>query len=82
MYVCRPPHNRVSPTVKHKKQGSVALNRLMRAGKRSRGKPREIWEKDITDMFCTMATASKAVENRHRFCKDILGSDAPEEDML
>ena len=43
----------------------------MVAGKRSRGKPGQRWEKDITDIFGTMATASRVVEDRHQFRKDI-----------
>ena len=34
----------------------------MLAGKRSRGKPRQRWEKDITDIFGTTATASRVAE--------------------
>ena len=43
----------------------------MVAGKRSNGKPRQRREKDITDTFGTMATASKVAEDRHQFCEDI-----------
>ena len=41
------------------------------AGKRSRGKPRQRWEKDITVIFGTMATASRVAEDRRRFPKGI-----------
>ena len=41
------------------------------AGKRSRGKPRQRWEKDITDTFGTMAAASRVAEDRHQFRRDI-----------
>ena len=43
----------------------------MVAEKRSRGKPRQTWEKEITDVFGTMATASRVVEDRHQFRNDI-----------
>ena len=43
----------------------------MLAGNRSRGKPRQRWEKDITDTFGTMATASRVAEDRRRFPRDI-----------
>ena len=43
----------------------------MVAAKRSRGKPRQICEKDITDTFGTMAAASRVAEGRHRFSRDI-----------
>ena len=45
----------------------------MVAGKRSRGKPRQILEKDITDIFGTMETATTRVaEDRHKFrSKDV-----------
>ena len=36
----------------------------MVAGKRSRGKPRQRWKKDTTDIFGTMATASRVAEDR------------------
>ena len=39
----------------------------MVAGKRSRGKPRQRWEKDITDTFGTMTSASRVAEDRHQF---------------
>ena len=42
----------------------------MVAGERIRGKPRQRWEKDITDAFGTMATASRMAEDMHRFRKD------------
>ena len=48
----------------------------MVAGKRSRGKPRQRWEKDITDTFGTMAAASRVTEDRHQFRRDIMSSDA------
>ena len=53
----------------------------MVAEKRSRGKPRQRWEKDIRDIFSTMATASKLAEDKHRFCKDFV-KQRPEEDIL
>ena len=34
----------------------------MLAGKRNGEKPRQRWEKDITDMFGTMAAASRVAE--------------------
>ena len=44
----------------------------MVAGKRTAGKPRKRWEKDITDTLgTTMAAASKVAEDRHQH----LGSD-------
>ena len=43
----------------------------MVAGKRSRVKPINIWEKDITDTFRTMAAASRVAEDRHQFRTDI-----------
>ena len=43
----------------------------MVAGKRSRGKPRQRWEKDITDMFGTMTAASRVAEDRKQFRSDI-----------
>ena len=43
----------------------------MVAGKRTAGKPRQRWEKDIADTFGTMAAASKVAEDRHQH----LGSD-------
>ena len=43
----------------------------MVAGKRSRGKPRQRWEKDITDTFGTMTAASRVAEDRHQFRRDI-----------
>ena len=39
----------------------------MVAGKRSRGKPRQRCEKDITDTFGTMAAASRMAEDRQQF---------------
>ena len=59
------PHNDLEKTIV---QGMVA-------GKRSRGKPRQRWEKDITDTFGTMAAASRVAEDRHQFCKRHLSSD-------
>ena len=53
----------------------------MVAGKRTRGKPRHRWEKDITDIFGTMATASMVAEDRHRFRKTF-GQRRPEEDNV
>ena len=41
------------------------------AGKWNKGKPRQRWEKDITDTFGTMTAASRVAEDRHRFRKDI-----------
>ena len=55
-------HNRLDKTIM---QGMVA-------GKRSRGKPRQSWEKYITDTFCTMTAASRVAEDRHQFRRDIL----------
>ena len=44
----------------------------MVAGKRTRGKPRRRWEKDITDnMFGTMAAACRVAEDRHTLCRDM-----------
>ena len=43
----------------------------MVAGKRSRGKPRQRWEKDITYTFGTMTAASRVAEDRHQFRIDI-----------
>ena len=45
----------------------------MVVGKRSRGKPRQIWEKDITDTFDrpTMAAAIRVAEDRYQFRRDI-----------
>ena len=37
----------------------------------SRGKSRQRWEKDITDIFGTMAAASRVAQDRNRFRKDI-----------
>ena len=48
----------------------------MVAGKRSRGKPRQRWEKDITDMFDTMEAASRVGEDRHQFRRDIWAATA------
>ena len=45
------------------------------AGKRSRGKQRQRWEKDTTDTFGTMAAASRVAEDRHQFLRRHLGSD-------
>ena len=42
----------------------------MVVGKRSRGKPRQRWEKDITDTFGTMTAASRVVEDRYQFRSD------------
>ena len=53
----------------------------MVAGKRSRGKPRQRWENDITDTFGTMATASRVAEDRHQIRKHIWAA-SPEENML
>ena len=53
----------------------------MVAGKRSRGKPRQRWEKHITDIFGTMATASRVVRTGIDFAM-IFGQPRPEEDML
>ena len=43
----------------------------MVAGKRSRGKAIQTWEKYITDTFGTMAAASRVAEDRHQFHRDI-----------
>ena len=48
----------------------------MVVGKRSRGKSRQIWEKDITDTFGTMAAASRVAEDRHQFCIDTWAATA------
>ena len=53
----------------------------MVARKRSRGKPRQRWEKDITDTFGTMAAASRVAGDRHQFRRDIWAATS-EEDML
>ena len=37
------------------------------AGKSSRGKPRQRWEKYITDAFGTTAAASRVAEDMHQF---------------
>ena len=47
----------------------------MVAGKRSRGKLRQRWEKDIRDIFGTMTAASRVAEDRNRFHKDIWAAD-------
>ena len=39
--------------------------------KRNRGKPRQRWEKAITDTLSTMAAASRVAEDRHQFRKVI-----------
>ena len=54
----------------------------MIAEKRSRGKPRQRWEKDITDTFGTMAAASRVAKNRHQFRKETSEERRPGEDML
>ena len=51
-----------------------AIIQGMAAGKRSRGKPRQRWEKDITDTFGTMAVASRVAGDRHQFRSDILAA--------
>ena len=47
------------------------IMRGMVAGKRSQGKPRQIWEKDITDTFGTLTAACRVAEDRHQFRRDI-----------
>ena len=37
-------------------------------------KPRQRWEKDITDTFGTMAAASRVADDRHQFRRDIWAS--------
>ena len=59
----------------------------MVAGKRSRGKPRQRWEKDITDTFGTMAAASRVAKDRQQFRSDIWAATswrgyAPRERMI
>ena len=44
----------------------------MVAGKRSRGKPQQRWEKDIIDTFGTMTAASRVAEDLHQFRSDVL----------
>ena len=56
--------------IRHDGLGKTMV-RGMVAGKRSRGKPRQIWEKIITDTFGTMAAASRVAEDRHPFRRDI-----------
>ena len=48
------------------------ITQLMVAGKRSRRKPRQRWDKDIADTFGMMAAASRVAEDRHHFRRDIL----------
>ena len=43
----------------------------MVAGKRSLGKPRQRWEKDITYTFGTMTAASRVAEDRQQFRSEI-----------
>ena len=43
----------------------------MVAGRKSRGKPIQRWEKDITDTFGTMTAAGRVAEDRHQFRRDI-----------
>ena len=57
-------HNRLEKTII---QGMVA-------GKSRRGKPRQIWEKDITYTFGTMAAAARVAEDRHQFRRDVWAS--------
>ena len=45
------------------------IMQVMVAGKRSRGKTRQRWEKYITNTVGTMT--GRVVKDRHRFCKDI-----------
>ena len=56
--------NRHDGLAKTIKQGMVAW-------KRNRGKPRQRWEKCITDTFGTMAAANRVAENRHQFRREI-----------
>ena len=62
-------HNGLAKTIM---QGMVA-------GKRSRGKPRQRWEKDITDTFGTMTAASRVAEDSFAVAS---GQRRPDEDML
>ena len=43
----------------------------MVAGESSSEEPRQRWEKDITDIFGKMETASRVAKDRHGFRKDI-----------
>ena len=58
-------HNSLEKTIM---QGMVA-------GKRRRRKPRQRWEKDITDTFGTMTAASRVAEDRHQFRRDNWAAD-------
>ena len=53
----------------------------MVAGKRSRGKPRQRWEKDITYTFGTMTAASRVAEDSINFV-ETSGQRRPDEDVL
>ena len=53
-------HNGLEKTIM---QGMVAV-------KRSRGKPRQRWKKDITDTFGTMTAASRVAEDRHQMLRE------------
>ena len=48
-----------------------AIMQGMISGKRSRGKPRQIWEKYITDTCGTAGVVSRLVEDRLQFRRDI-----------
>ena len=67
-------HNGLAKTRRQIMQGMVAE-------KRSRGKPIQRWEKDITEVFGTMATASRGRRTGVDFAR-IFGQRRPEEDML
>ena len=54
----------------------------MIAGKRSRGKPRQRWEKDITDTFGTIAAASRVAEDRQASISQTSGQRRPEDDIF
>ena len=43
--------------------------------KRSRGNPRQIWDKNITDTFGTMVVGGILAEDRHQFRSDIWAED-------
>ena len=53
----------------------------MMAGKRSRGKPRQRWDKDITDTFGTMTAASRVAEDAS-ISQKTFGQRRSEEDIL
>ena len=53
----------------------------MVAGKRSREKPRQRWEKYITDIFGTMATESSSSGRGQASISQTFGQRRPEEDL-